>query len=647
MSWGNFNLIVNSRFNPFSYQDFLAPALMATQAHQELENQYGELATKASIWDKMANEQTDNYAYNLYKSYAKDLEAQANQLAEEGLNAASRKNMLNMKARYSKEILPIEQAYTRRQALADEQRKALASNPTMLYQRYARDMSLDDLIANPQMDYGEQYSGALLAQQAGTMASALAKELRDYGKGKALDGFTKTFIQKHGFTRDQILEAISEMNTGNVSEKSQPVLNAILDQVVGSSGIGDITDAQGNIVKRGWGDDYTVQRAYGYASDGLWNAIGQSQVGTYTDDAAKMAKEQEYAIERMEKQHEYATEEEEQKQQNRIELAGGKGDRGDSPRHFSILEGNGDLAAYKKLQGNLTTNTGSLSQKYFGKTYTNPIKIYEEAMAAANSAEKEVAVKYDKNIRSEKDKAAYEAGGVGYSSSRVRQSDMAKHAAIAKARTEAINKVASKYGASSILSSSEVDNLKKLGYNANSTFNDFRNDYTNRVDKQVKQYSYSSVNLSNLDVSSDWLSAELQSREDNGTLTGSLYEFSKNGTKGKAIKDLDDIDFSKDKLTDVYYSRQNPGHVVLQIGSKRYLADASLLSSEAKSLVDYSNALLNMSDTQIKQAVAGDSTYSKASAEGIREAIYESTTAQLRNLLRSYNKTRSNTDSDL
>lgn len=55
----NYSLVINSQFKPFSYQEMLAPTLMATQAHQELENQYGELATKASVWEKMANEQTD------------------------------------------------------------------------------------------------------------------------------------------------------------------------------------------------------------------------------------------------------------------------------------------------------------------------------------------------------------------------------------------------------------------------------------------------------------------------------------------------------------------------------------------------------------------------------------------------------------
>jgi hypothetical protein len=38
-----------------------------------------------------------------------------------------------MKARYASEITPIATAYQRREALADEQRKAMAANPTLRY----------------------------------------------------------------------------------------------------------------------------------------------------------------------------------------------------------------------------------------------------------------------------------------------------------------------------------------------------------------------------------------------------------------------------------------------------------------------------------------------------------------------------------
>lgn len=271
----NYSLVINSQFKPFSYQEMLAPTLMATQAHQELENQYGELATKASVWEEMANEQTDPYAYKMYKTYANDLEEQAGQLAREGLNAASRRDMLNMRARYSKEITPIEQAYTARQKQAEEQQKALLQDPTLMLSRRAATTSLDDYIRNPQLAY-EAYSGKLITAQAASAASALAKEMQEKPrKWRSILGnsYYETMMQK-GFSSDAVLQAIQ--NNSNAA----PELLRIVEDTVNSSGV------------RNWKDQETLRRAYDYARQGLWSAVGETQYQTLDNWRAKMAEQE-------------------------------------------------------------------------------------------------------------------------------------------------------------------------------------------------------------------------------------------------------------------------------------------------------------------------------------------------------------------
>ncbi len=153
MSQGNFSLIVNSKFQPFSFERYIQPYQMYGAAYKELENQYGELATKASIWEKMANEQTDSKAYRMYKTYSDELKDKANKLAREGLNASSRQELLNMRNRYSQDIVPIENAYNQKNKLAEEQRNLRASNPSIMFDRDFSSISLDDLINNPQLSY--------------------------------------------------------------------------------------------------------------------------------------------------------------------------------------------------------------------------------------------------------------------------------------------------------------------------------------------------------------------------------------------------------------------------------------------------------------------------------------------------------------
>lgn len=271
----NYSLIINSQFKPFSYQEMLAPTLMATQAHQALEDQYGELSTKANIWEEMANEQTDPYAYKMYKTYANDLEEQAGQLAREGLNATSRRDMLNMKARYSKEITPIEQAYATRQKQAEQQQQALLQDPTLMLSRRASTTSLDDYIKNPQLAY-EAYSGKLITAQAAQAASALAKEMQEKPrKWRNILGnsYYESMMQK-GFSSQAVLQAIQD------NPNAAPQLTRIVEDAINSSGV------------RNWGDQATIARAIDYAKQGLWSAVGETQYQVLDNWRAKMAEEE-------------------------------------------------------------------------------------------------------------------------------------------------------------------------------------------------------------------------------------------------------------------------------------------------------------------------------------------------------------------
>lgn len=273
----NFAYTNQTNFRPFSYQEMLAPVMMANEAHQKIEDAYSDLEVKANTIASLANEANDPVTYQRYKAYESALRTQADALAKNGLTPGSRQSLLDLKSRYAKDITPIQNAITRRRELADEQRKALLQNPTLMFQRDMNSMSyessLDRFLENPDYDYGERYSGALLTQQVSQVAGNLAKELYNYGNGKKLDAYTKTFLQQHGFTRDQVLDAISNPNRAQL----QPVLNAIVEQVMGSSDMAS------------WADQPTMDKAYNYARQGLWSAVGQTNVSTYEDYGAKLA----------------------------------------------------------------------------------------------------------------------------------------------------------------------------------------------------------------------------------------------------------------------------------------------------------------------------------------------------------------------
>lgn len=266
-----YNLSLNAKFKPFSYQEMLAPVLAATQAHQALEAEYADLTTRASIWENLANEYTDPIAYKTYKKYTDELQNLTDQLMKKGLDSASRKNALNMKTRYAKELVSIENAYKKREELIAEQRKMLASNPTLRFQRMANNMSLDDLVQNPSLDFGASYSGALLTQQVAQAVANYAKTITKEGGLKAL-GLPFQYKSKiqSGASPEEVFAVINNAALKG-HEGAINFLKNVRDQVIASSGVAE------------WADQKTLEEFISFANQGLYSAIGQTDIKNYTD----------------------------------------------------------------------------------------------------------------------------------------------------------------------------------------------------------------------------------------------------------------------------------------------------------------------------------------------------------------------------
>lgn len=268
-------VITGSKFKPFSYAELIQPIQLAEAAHQAVEDQYNELSTKANVWENIANEQNSPYTYNMYKTYADDLKYQADQLATSGLTPASRQGLNNMRTRYSQQIVPIEQGYAAKVRDIEAQKQAKLKDNTLMFDREAAFTNLDDYVRNPNLSY-TAYSGQTLASQTSQMARNLAKELKEYKKGKPIDAYTNTFLTKYNVSSDDVLYAIEHPN----DKRSNKALRDIMDAAVNASPIPS------------WGDMDTLDRAYQYAGMGLWDAIGEEKVTPIENYGARLAAKQ-------------------------------------------------------------------------------------------------------------------------------------------------------------------------------------------------------------------------------------------------------------------------------------------------------------------------------------------------------------------
>lgn len=435
----NYSLVVNSKFQPFSFDRYLQPYQIYGQNYKEIEEQYTDLSTKAGIWDGLANEQTDPYTYKMYKTYANDLENQASQLASEGLNAVSRKNMLNMRARYSKEIIPIEQAYKARTEEAAEQYKGRAAG--MVYEGDASTASLDRYLNNPSIRFNQANSQEGFKRVA-TTASALSKGLRDYRNGKRLDPYVKTWLQEHGYKDTDVAKAINDIQrliNGDTDVDTNGVLNSILQDELNVSGVGK------------WSDKAAVMDYFSRVAPALYQAVGQTQVSPYEDYGAKLSAQE--AMQRRLKALDDPTPTLNYK-----------------PRTLSHLEANGIIYNARQTMNRLNIPGKGLKASYFGKKGTyNPLKVYEEYRKMTGSTRP----------------------GIG---TELYQAQYGVHRSWSDVEKEAMDTLKKKYGEDiKILSDEDYKTLKDIGYTNKSSLDDFRN-MDETINSAAKSYTEYFIN---------------------------------------------------------------------------------------------------------------------------------------------------------
>jgi len=175
----NYSIVIGSKFKPFSYQELLHPVMTATQAQQQVEEAYANMALEAELAGGRINEQVDKEAYKTYKAYSDELSRLSERLAKQGLTPEDRKTMYGMRARYAKEISPIETAYERRRALADEQRRMQASaNWNLRFNNDFSTVSLDKLIENPEMSF-DTLSGDEIINRTSMLAKQAMQSIVD------------------------------------------------------------------------------------------------------------------------------------------------------------------------------------------------------------------------------------------------------------------------------------------------------------------------------------------------------------------------------------------------------------------------------------------------------------------------------------
>ena len=134
-------------FNPFSFEQYIAPLNEYKKSYDDLEKAYNAVESQASTLESLVANDPDSKAYARYNQYATDLRNEADQLAMVGLTPGSRKRLHNMKTRYAKELVPIQTGYAKWEE-AKKRFDNLKPGEILSYNPY--EMGIDDFIGeNP------------------------------------------------------------------------------------------------------------------------------------------------------------------------------------------------------------------------------------------------------------------------------------------------------------------------------------------------------------------------------------------------------------------------------------------------------------------------------------------------------------------
>lgn len=288
-------LQLQTRFNPFTYDEMVKPLADYGNAYRALESQYATLQQGAEQFRQAVESDSSQELKERYHGYTNALSSAINDFSQ-GMTVANRSAFIGLRGGFARDIQPIQVAFVKKAALADEQRKAAMANPSMIFEKNAADMSLEEFIKNPMADYGRSINGNMLTAEVIQKVKGLAQEARTpEGKAKLrrLFPFQYEMIQENGFSMESINEAIKRSSLG------PKILMDAVDDTVKASGVLD------------WNNKAAVEKAYYYAGLGLYEAHGATQ-GTMIEDkygmnSAMQAQAHAYKMKEMEKEYEYKT----------------------------------------------------------------------------------------------------------------------------------------------------------------------------------------------------------------------------------------------------------------------------------------------------------------------------------------------------
>ena len=211
--------VANTVFKPFSFEEMLKPALMATEAHQKREEELNALLEDAAL--KAFNFMDQDTAEKaIYDALTERIKKSSDSLATQGLSSVLQKDILNLNKEYRAKLLPIQQQLAKRAELVAEQRKALLDNPNLMFTTDYSKANLRDITSSSTYSIvdPEKYKEEI-AKEFSNITNNRVKDAVSTSKIKGTN--TYNVLNQVGYTPEEF-EAAFKGKDGN-PDSSSPI----------------------------------------------------------------------------------------------------------------------------------------------------------------------------------------------------------------------------------------------------------------------------------------------------------------------------------------------------------------------------------------------------------------------------------------
>lgn len=232
MARRGFRIHSSARFNPFSYQELIAPLQEYEQAYGQMQDAMLTLGEEANQYKQLVD--TDEYASGVLKGYNDALAEMSGTLSTQGLKSVNRNSLIGLRRRYNDEVKPVNDAAKTLAGIQDMYRQAYAKDPTMMKGAMP---TIKGLIDNPGA-MPHMVSGSSLYSQGNQAAKNASGRKYEYSAkvNDLVNGYIRT-VERSGYNSaeaQQFLDAASR----------QPELQAIVNQIYGANRVDMLDNPQ-------------------------------------------------------------------------------------------------------------------------------------------------------------------------------------------------------------------------------------------------------------------------------------------------------------------------------------------------------------------------------------------------------------------